>query len=121
MTPAPEGRRYGGPGRLFTARFTPDLTMTGVLTGTVGIALGPDFATALAAVALGTLVGAAPTAYPGTWGSRTGSGQLPLARPAFGPGAACPAPCPRRSRHLRAVRAGGGRRSPQPSRRRCRS
>ncbi|MFJ7948151.1 purine-cytosine permease family protein [Streptomyces sp. NPDC096354] len=84
IEPVPETNRYGGPGRLFTVWFAPNLTMTGVFTGTVGIALGLDFATALAAVVLGTVVGAVPTAYLGTWGSRTGAGQLPLARLAFG-------------------------------------
>ncbi|WP_328535619.1 purine-cytosine permease family protein [Streptomyces sp. NBC_00344] len=84
IEPVPESNRYGGPGRLFTVWFAPNLTMTGVFTGTVGIALGLDFATALAAVVLGTMVGAVPTAYLGTWGSRTGAGQLPLARLAFG-------------------------------------
>ncbi|MEV6263496.1 cytosine permease [Streptomyces sp. NPDC051784] len=90
IAPVPEDRRYGGPGRLFTVWFAPNLTMTGVFTGTVGVALGLDFTTALVAVVLGTLVGAAPTAYLGTWGSRTGVGQLPLARLAFGPGVVLP-------------------------------
>ncbi|MFD8691757.1 purine-cytosine permease family protein [Streptomyces sp. NPDC059651] len=90
IAPVPEDRRYGSPGRLFTVWFAPNLTMTGVFTGTVGIALGLDFATALAAVVLGTLVGAVPTAYLGTWGSRTGAGQLPLARLAFGRGVVLP-------------------------------
>jgi NCS1 family nucleobase:cation symporter-1 len=35
-------------------------------------------------VVLGTVLGAVPTAYLGTWGSQTGAGQLPLARLAFG-------------------------------------
>ncbi|WP_393062868.1 purine-cytosine permease family protein [Streptomyces sp. LN549] len=90
IAPVPEDRRYGGPGRLFTVWFAPNLTMTGVFTGTVGIALGLDFTTALAAVVLGTLVGAVPTAYLGTWGSQTGAGQLPLARLAFGRGVVLP-------------------------------
>lgn len=84
IEPVPESNRYGGPGRLFTVWFAPNLTMTGAFTGTVGIALGLDFATALAAVVLGTVLGAVPTAYLGTWGSQTGAGQLPLARLAFG-------------------------------------
>ncbi|WP_406135771.1 purine-cytosine permease family protein [Streptomyces sp. NBC_01089] len=84
IAPVPGHHRYGGPGRLFTVWFAPNLTMTGVFTGTVGIALGLDLPTALAAVVLGTLLGAVPTAYLGTWGSRTGAGQLPLARLAFG-------------------------------------
>lgn len=90
IAPVPEDRRYGGPGRLFTVWFAPNLTMTGVFTGTVGIALGLDFATALVAVVVGTLVGAAPAACLGTWGSRTGVGQLPLARLAFGRGVVLP-------------------------------
>ncbi|MHB9755776.1 purine-cytosine permease family protein [Streptomyces sp. BYX5S] len=90
IEPVPEGNRYGGPGRLFSVWFAPNLTMTGVFTGTVGIALGLDFATALAAVVVGTLIGAVPTAYLGTWGSRTGAGQLPLAGLAFGRGVVLP-------------------------------
>ncbi|MEV8566151.1 cytosine permease [Streptomyces sp. NPDC051322] len=90
ITPVPEHHRYGGPGRLFTVWFAPNLTMTGVFTGTVGIALGLDLPTALLAVVLGTLVGAVPTAYLGTWGSRTGAGQLPLAQLAFGRSVAVP-------------------------------
>ncbi|MFJ8800159.1 purine-cytosine permease family protein [Streptomyces sp. NPDC102487] len=84
IEPVPENNRYGGPWRLFTVWFAPNLTMTGVFTGTIGIALGLDFRTALAAVVLGTVVGALPTAYLSTWGGLTGTGQLPLARLAFG-------------------------------------
>ncbi|MFD6555799.1 purine-cytosine permease family protein [Streptomyces sp. NPDC058398] len=84
IEPVPESNRYGGAGRLFTVWFAPNLTMTGVFTGTIGIALGLDFGTALAAVVLGTVLGALPTAYLSTWGGLTGTGQLPLARLAFG-------------------------------------
>ncbi|MGV9249312.1 purine-cytosine permease family protein [Streptomyces sp. NPDC003710] len=90
IEPVPETHRYGGAGRLFTVWFAPNLTMTGVFTGTIGIALGLDFTTALAAVVLGTVLGAVPTAYLSTWGSRTGAGQLPLARLAFGRAVALP-------------------------------
>ncbi|WP_407547475.1 cytosine permease [Streptomyces sp. Pv4-95] len=90
IEPIPESNRYGTAGRLFTVWFAPNLTMTGVFTGTVGVALGLDFATALAAVVLGTVLGAVPTAYLGTWGSRTGAGQLPLAGLAFGRAVALP-------------------------------
>ncbi|WP_239092043.1 cytosine permease, partial [Streptomyces sp. SID14478] len=84
IAPVPESHRYGGAGRLFTVWFAPNLTMSGVFTGTIGVVLGLDFVTALAAVLVGTVLGAVPTAYLGTWGSRTGAGQLPLARLAFG-------------------------------------
>ena len=114
IEPVPESNRYGRAGRLFTVWFAPNLTMTGVFTGTVGIALGLDFATALAAVVLGTLVGAVPTAYLGTWGSQTGAGQLPLAaagvrpsrRAARGPAVAVLRRLGRADRPVRRGRAG---------------
>lgn len=90
IEPVPESNRYGGPWRLFTVWFAPNLTMTGVFTGTIGVALGLDFGTALTAVVLGTVVGALPTAYLSTWGGLTGTGQLPLARLAFGRAVALP-------------------------------
>ncbi len=67
--------------------FAPNLTMTGVFTGTVGIALGLDFSTALVAVVLGTLL-AVRTAHPDLGEPR--AGQLPLARLAFGRAAVVP-------------------------------
>ncbi|WP_055494192.1 cytosine permease [Streptomyces sp. TP-A0356] len=91
IEPVPESNRYGGAGRLFTVWFAPNLTMTGVFTGTIGITLGLDFGTALAAVVLGTVLGALPTACLSTWGSRTGAGQLPLARLTFGRAVVLPA------------------------------
>ena len=84
IVPVPEDRRYGRPARLFTVWFAPNLTMTGVFSGTVGITAGLGFWSAFTAMALGTLAGAVPAAYLGTWGSLTGTGQLPLARLAFG-------------------------------------
>ncbi|MGX1854236.1 purine-cytosine permease family protein [Streptomyces sp. NPDC055299] len=90
IEPVPENNRYGKPARLFTVWFAPNLTMTGVFSGTVGVTLGLDFWTAFTAMVLGTLVGAVPAAYLGTWGSRTGTGQLPLSRLAFGRGVALP-------------------------------
>ncbi|MFD5813861.1 purine-cytosine permease family protein [Streptomyces sp. NPDC127038] len=90
IEPVPESNRYGGAGRLFTVWFAPNLTMTGVFTGTIGVTLGLDFTTALAAVVLGTVLGALPTAALSTWGGLTGTGQLPLARLAFGRSVALP-------------------------------
>ncbi|MFI1434409.1 purine-cytosine permease family protein [Streptomyces lydicus] len=90
IEPVPESNRYGKPARLFTVWFAPNLTMTGVFTGTVGVSLGLDFWTALTAMVLGTLLGALPAAYLCTWGSRTGTGQLPLSRLAFGAGVVLP-------------------------------
>ncbi len=90
IVPVPEDNRYGRPGRLFTVWFAPNLTMTGVFSGTVGIVLGLGFWPAFVAMALGTVLGAVPAAYLGTWGSVTGTGQLPLARLAFGRGVVLP-------------------------------
>lgn len=90
ISPVPESNRYGRPGRLFTVWFAPNLTMTGVFSGTVGIALGLGFWTAFAAMALGTILGAVPAAYLGTWGGLSGAGQLPLSRLAFGRGVVLP-------------------------------
>ncbi|MFD7923291.1 purine-cytosine permease family protein [Streptomyces sp. NPDC059740] len=90
IAPVPEDRRYGGPARLFTVWFAPNLTVSGVFTGTVGVTLGLGFWTALAAVVLGTVLGAVPAAYLGTWGGLTGTGQLPLSRLAFGSGVVLP-------------------------------
>ena len=90
IEPVPESNRYGRSARLFTVWFAPNLTMTGVFSGTVGVTLGLDFWTALTAMVLGTIVGAVPAAYLGTWGSQTGTGQLPLSRLAFGRGVALP-------------------------------
>ncbi|MFI9045434.1 purine-cytosine permease family protein [Streptomyces sp. NPDC053427] len=90
IEPVPESNRYGKPGRLFTVWFAPNLTMSGIFTGTVGISLGLDFWTALIAMVLGTVIGALPAAYLCTWGSQTGTGQLPLSRLAFGRGVALP-------------------------------
>lgn len=90
IQPVPESNRYGKPRRLFTVWFAPNLTMSGVFAGTVGISLGLDFWTAFTAMMLGTLAGALPAAYLCTWGSRTGTGQLPLSRLAFGSGVTLP-------------------------------
>ena len=43
ITPVPEDHRYGTPRRLFTVWFAPQMTMTGVFTGTLAIALGLGF------------------------------------------------------------------------------
>ena len=43
IAPIPENQRYGRPGRMFTVWFAPQVTMTGVFTGTLAIALGLGF------------------------------------------------------------------------------
>jgi nucleobase:cation symporter-1, NCS1 family len=90
IAPIPESNRYGSARRLFTVWFAPNLTMTGVFTGTLAIVLGLGFWLGLLAMAVGTVLGALPVAYLSTWGPRTGTGQLPLSRLAFGDGVVLP-------------------------------
>jgi NCS1 family nucleobase:cation symporter-1 len=84
ITPVPEDNRYGTPKRLFTVWFAPQMNMTGVFTGSLAIVFGLGFWLGLLAMVIGTLLGSVPVAYLSTWGPRTGTGQLPASRMAFG-------------------------------------
>ncbi len=84
ITPVPEDNRYGTPRRLFTVWFAPQMNMTGVFTGSLAIVFGLGFWLGLLAMVIGTLLGSLPVAYLSTWGPRTGTGQLPASRMAFG-------------------------------------
>jgi nucleobase:cation symporter-1, NCS1 family len=91
IAPIREDQRYGTPGRLFTVWFAPQVNMTGVFTGTLAIVLGLGFWLGLLAMVIGSVVGALIVAYLSTWGPRTGTGQLPNSRMAFGGGVVVPA------------------------------
>jgi NCS1 family nucleobase:cation symporter-1 len=65
--------------------------MTGVFTGSLAIVFGLGFWLGLLAMVIGTLLGSLPVAYLSTWGPRTGTGQLPASRMAFGPTVVLPA------------------------------
>jgi nucleobase:cation symporter-1, NCS1 family len=84
IAPLATDQRYGHPARLFTVWFAPQVNMTGVFTGTLAITLGLGFWLGLLAMVIGTVLGSAVVAYLSTWGPRTGTGQLPNARMAFG-------------------------------------
>ncbi|MBU9765088.1 cytosine permease [Mycobacterium sp. TNTM28] len=84
IAPLAPDQRYGHPARLFTVWFAPQVNMAGVFTGTLAITLGLGFWLGLLAMVIGTVVGSAVVAYLSTWGPRTGAGQLPNARMAFG-------------------------------------
>jgi NCS1 family nucleobase:cation symporter-1 len=84
IAPVPEGNRYGKPFRLFTVWFAPQMNMTGVFTGSLAIVFGLGFWLGLLAMVIGTVLGSLPVAYLSTWGPRTGTGQLPGSRMAFG-------------------------------------
>ncbi|HEX9832789.1 MAG TPA: cytosine permease [Mycobacterium sp.] len=84
IAPIGEDQRYGTPARLFTVWFAPQVNMAGVFTGTLAIVLGLGFWLGLAAMVIGTVLGSLIVGYLSTWGPRTGTGQLPNSRMAFG-------------------------------------
>jgi nucleobase:cation symporter-1, NCS1 family len=84
MAPIPEDSRYGGTWRMFTVWFTPNMELSGVFAGTLAVAVGLGFRLGLLAIIVGTVVGSVPVAILCTWGPRTGTGQVPLARLPFG-------------------------------------
>ena len=91
IAPLGEDQRYGRPARLFTVWFAPQVNMTGVFTGTLAIVLGLGFWLGLLAMVIGTVLGSLVVAYLSTWGPRTGTGQLPNSRMAFGGAVVLPA------------------------------
>ena len=91
IAPIGEDQRYGTPRRLFTVWFAPQVNMTGVFTGTLAIVLGLGFWLGLLAMVIGTVLGSLVVGYLSTWGPRTGTGQLPNSRMAFGGGVVLPA------------------------------
>jgi nucleobase:cation symporter-1, NCS1 family len=91
IAPIPADQRYGSPVRLFTVWFAPQVNMTGVFTGALAIVLGLGFWLGLLAMVIGTVLGSLVVGYLSTWGPRTGAGQLPNSRMAFGGGVVLPA------------------------------
>jgi NCS1 family nucleobase:cation symporter-1 len=91
IAPVPEDNRYGTPWRLFTVWFAPQMNITGVFTGSLAIVFGLGFWLGLLAMVIGTVLGSLPVAYLSTWGPRTGTGQLPASRMAFGATVVLPA------------------------------
>jgi NCS1 family nucleobase:cation symporter-1 len=65
--------------------------MTGVFSGTLAIVLGLGFWLGLLAMVIGTVLGSLVVGYLSTWGPRTGTGQVPNSRMAFGGGVVLPA------------------------------
>lgn len=91
IAPVPTDRRYGTPGRLFTVWFAPQVNMTGVFTGALIGSLGLGSWLSILAMVIGTVLGSLVVGYLSTLGPRTGTGQLPGARLAFGGLIAVPA------------------------------
>jgi nucleobase:cation symporter-1, NCS1 family len=90
MAPIPLANRYGGMHRVFTVWFTPNLVPAAFFVGALAPVLGLGFGLGLAAILLGTILGALLVSVLCTWGPRTGVGQLPLARLQFGKTVAVP-------------------------------
>lgn len=84
IAPIGEDQRYGTPGRLFTVWFAPQVNVASLFSGTLAIVLGLGFWLGLLAMVIGTVLGSMIVGYLSTWGPRTGTGQLPNARMAFG-------------------------------------
>ncbi len=84
MAPIPEDQRYGGVYRMFTVWFTPNMELSGVFAGTLAVVFGLGFGLGLVAIVIGTIIGSLPVAILCTWGPRTGTAQVPLARLPFG-------------------------------------
>jgi NCS1 family nucleobase:cation symporter-1 len=84
IAPIPEDSRYGDVYRMFTVWFTPNMELSGVFAGTLAVVFGLGFPLGVAAIVLGTIIGSVPVAVLCTWGPRTGTGQVPLARMPFG-------------------------------------
>jgi NCS1 family nucleobase:cation symporter-1 len=84
MAPIPEDQRYGGTWRMMTVWFTPNMELSGVFIGTLAVVFGLGFQLGLIAIIVGTIIGTVPVALLCTWGPKTGTGQVPLARMPFG-------------------------------------
>jgi NCS1 family nucleobase:cation symporter-1 len=86
MEPIPESARYGSVGRIFTVWFTPNLVPAAFFIGTL-VTLGflkLGFATSIAAIVVGNLVGSFFVALLSTMGPKLGLAQIPAARLPFG-------------------------------------
>jgi len=86
MAPIPVSNRYGRLHRVFTVWFTPNLVPAGFFIGTLATAsfVGVGFVWGVVAIVLGTILGGLLVAILGTYGPKTGVGQIPLARLSFG-------------------------------------
>ncbi|HVC13266.1 MAG TPA: cytosine permease [Acidimicrobiales bacterium] len=86
MAPIPVAERYGRLHRVFTVWFTPNLVPAAFFIGTLATAtfVGVGFGLGVAAIVFGTLLGGLLVAVLGTFGPKSGAGQLPLGRLSFG-------------------------------------
>ena len=92
IEPIPTTSRYGSINRVFTVWFTPNLVPAAFFIGLLASAdfLQVGFATGLAAILVGNLVGAALVGILAQMGPATGMAQMPLSRLPFGKSIALP-------------------------------
>src|SRR5579875_2303364 len=84
LAPVLESERYGRPHRIFTMWLSPQFTPSAMFIGVLAASLGLGYWQGLPAIVIGNVIGALVVAGLCTWGPRTGMGQLPLSRAAFG-------------------------------------
>lgn len=84
LAPVPESERYGRPFRIFTMWLSPQFTPSALFIGVLAASLGLGFWEGLPAIIIGNIIGGLVVAGLCTWGPRTGMGQMPLSRAAFG-------------------------------------
>jgi nucleobase:cation symporter-1, NCS1 family len=84
LAPVPESERYGRTFRIFTMWLSPQFTPSALFIGVIAASLGLGFWQGLPAIVIGNIIGGLVVAYLCTWGPRTGMGQMPLSRAAFG-------------------------------------
>ena len=84
LQPVPGPERYGRPFRIFTMWLSPQFTPSALFIGVLAASLGLSFWQGLPAIVIGNIIGALVVAALCTWGPRTGMGQMPLSRAAFG-------------------------------------
>jgi NCS1 family nucleobase:cation symporter-1 len=86
MEPIPSTARYGSAGRVFTVWFTPNLVPAAFAIGTLAAAdfLKVGFATGLAAIVVGNIIGSLLVGLLCQMGPVTGMAQMPFARLPYG-------------------------------------
>ncbi len=80
----PLSERYGTPQRLFTIWFSSNMTILGVGVGTLGVAAGLSFWSALGAIAIGNAIGTVFMAAHSAQGPQLGIPQMIQSRAQFG-------------------------------------
>jgi NCS1 family nucleobase:cation symporter-1 len=84
IAPIPYEKRYGRATRPFWIFWAGNMELSAAFIGYLAAVLGLGFRFGFTAIVAGTILGTIPVAALCTWGPRTGTGQIPLARLPFG-------------------------------------